>query len=599
VDSDYFGPMPEVRESPARILFTGLMNHPPNVDAACFFARQVLPRIRTAAPEAEFWIVGRDPAPAVSALTTLPGVVVTGVVPDIRPQIAEATLIVVPLRFGSGMRQKILEAWAMEKCVVSTPLGAEGLDARDGQNILLADDADSLAETVTRALRDVDLRDRIRTQGRAVVLAQHHPDPLAARYFEAVTSVAREKQDRADPMRVAIDLRWMRPGHAGGIENLSRSLLDQLLRLDGFNRYTLLLPSEACYDFDLRGRPNVRVTVADGPGRYLRSAVLEGVRFLHRHAGISYWRTPEVETLRRARTLRAEVALSIQGYIHPDIRPLRNVLVVPDIQHEYWPDLFTPRDLNERRTLHNRSAREAAHICAISEFTRQTLIERLGVPPDRITTIHLAADPLFHPDSPARTARARVLEKYGLKQRGYLLFPANTWRHKNHVRVIHAMGILRDLYGLEPLLICTGAPREAHAEVLSTIRQLRLEHVVRFLGYCPPSDMPGLYEGAVALIFPSLFEGFGMPLVEAMWCDCPIVCSNTTSLPEIAGDGALMIDPRSPEEMAHAVNRVLTDDNLRRDLVERGRQRATHFSWTRFALEIVQVLHQVWQDRYR
>jgi glycosyltransferase involved in cell wall biosynthesis len=599
VDSEYFRPMLEVASSTARIVFTGMMNHPPNVDAACFFARTVLPSVRAADPNTEFWIVGRDPTPAVGALAALPGVVVTGAVPDMRPQLAAATVVVVPLRFGSGMRQKILEAWAMEKCVVSTPLGAEGLDARDGENILLATGADALAGAVTSVLADAALRDRIRTRGRAVVLAQHDPGPLAATYWNAVKSVAREKRDRADPMRVAIDLRWMRPGHAGGIENLSRSFLDHLVQLDGFNRYTLLLPSEACRDFDLRGHPNVRVTVVDGLGRYIRSGALESLRVLHRCAGISYWRTREVETLRRAHELRAEVALSMPGYIHPDVRPLRNVLVVPDIQHEYWPDLFSPRDLNERRTLHNRSAREAAHVCAISEFTRRTLIERLGVPPERVTTVYPAASPLFHPDSAARAGSARVLERYGLQPQEYLLFPANTWRHKNHQQVVAAMGILRDLYGLEPLLICTGAPKEAHADVLAAIRRLRLEHTVRFLGYCPPTDMPGLYEGAAALVFPSLFEGFGLPLVEAMWCDCPIVCSNTTSLPEIAGDSALLIDPRSAEDLAHAINRVLTDDVLRRDLVERGRRRAADFSWTTFTLEVVRVLHEVWLDRYR
>src|SRR5206468_11460250 len=128
VDSGYFRPMPGIREQPARILFTGMMAHPPNVDAACFFARAVLPRVQGGIPGAEFWIVGRDPSPAVRALSALPGVVVTGFVSDMRPYIAQATVVVVPLRFGSGMRQKILEAWAMEKCVISTRVGAEGLE---------------------------------------------------------------------------------------------------------------------------------------------------------------------------------------------------------------------------------------------------------------------------------------------------------------------------------------------------------------------------------------------------------------------------------------------------------------------------------------
>ena len=191
-----------------------------------------------------------------------------------------------------------------------------------------------------------------------------------------------------------------------------------------------------------------------------------------------------------------------------------------------------------------------------------------------------------------------ILQRHGLAAGQYLLFPGNTWPHKNHKGAFQALRVLRDAHGLDPLLVCTGSPKEAHAELLSTIEDARLGDRVRFLGYVPMTDMPGLYEGAAALVFPSLFEGFGIPLLEAMWCDCPIVCSNATSLPEVAGDAALLIDPRSPEELAHALGRVLTDDGLRRDLVERGRRRARAFSWNRFVLAVVSALHHARRLQY-
>ena len=400
------------------------------------------------------------------------------------------------------------------------------------------------------------------------------------------------------PLRAVIDLRWMRPGVAGGIENLSRSFLNHLVQLDGFNRYTVLVPAEVRYDFDTRGRSTFTFATVDGPGAYARRAALSAARFLHGRLRVQYWRTPEVETLRRARALGAEVALSVPGYIHPDVVPLTNVLIMPDIQHEYCPEFFSPRELDERRRLYSVSAKRATHICAISEFTRQTLIERLGIPPERVTTTHLAADPIFHPRSAARGDRRRVLDKHGLKSGEYLLFPANTWPHKNHETAFQALRVLRGAYGLDPLLVCTGSPKDAHGELLAKILDARLGDRVRFLGYVPITDMPSLYEGAAALMFPSLFEGFGIPLLEAMWCDCPIVCSNATSLPEVAGDAALLVDPRSPEELAHALNRVLTGGELRRALIERGRQRVKDFSWTKFTLEIVSVLHRTRQLRY-
>jgi glycosyltransferase involved in cell wall biosynthesis len=598
VDGEYFRPMPGIAERPARILFTGMMAHPPNVDAARFFAQEVLPLVQATVPAAEFWIVGREPSPEVRALAARPGVVVTGFVSDMRPYLAQATVVVVPLRFGSGMRQKILEAWAMQKCVVSTRVGAEGLDARHEDNLLLADDAAGLAEAVRRAIQEPALRERIRAHGRALVMTAHHPDTLAGRYYDEVASVLRDKRRAAAPLSAVIDLRWMQPGLAGGIENLSRAFLDEVLRVDASNRYTVLVPAGARYDFDLRARPNFTMMVADGPGRLGRQVLVRAGRRLHRWAGIHYWRTPEVEALHRAARLGAEVALSIPGYIHPDLWPLTNVLIVPDIQHEYRPEFFSPHVLAERRRLYTDSARRAAHICAISEFTRQTLIERLGMRPERVTTTHLAADPLFHPESPARGDPRSVLERYGLKSGQYLLFPGNTWPHKNHRKAFEALRVLREVHGLDPLLVCTGSVKEAHGELLGAIRQLRLDDRVRFLGYRPVTDMPALYEGAAALLFPSLFEGFGLPLLEAMWCDCPIVSSNATSLPEIAGDAALLVDPRSPEELAHALNRVLTDDGLRQALIERGRRRAREFSWAKFTFQVLGALHQARQSRY-
>ena len=400
------------------------------------------------------------------------------------------------------------------------------------------------------------------------------------------------------PLRAVIDLRWMHPGVAGGIENLSRSFLEQLLRLDRSNHYTVLVPAEVRYDFDARDRPNFTFVAADGPGAYARRLALAGARLLRLRLGVQHRWLPEVETPRWARRSGAEVVLSVPGYIHPDVAALPNVLIMPDIQHEYRPDFFSRRELDERRRTYTSSARRAAHICAISEFTRHTLIERLDIPPDRVTTAHLAADPMFHPGSPSRGDSRRVLGEYSLKSGEYLLFPGNTWPHKNHGAAVQALCVLREAYGLEPLLVCTGSPKTAHAELLAQIRGSRLDRRVRFLGYCPTQDMPGLYEGAAALVFPSLFEGFGIPLLEAMWCDCPIVCSNATSLPEIAGDAAVLVDPGSPEALAHAINRVLTDDELRRALIERGRRQVTHFSWAKFTLEIVRVLHEVRQLRY-
>ena len=593
VDCNFFLPMDGIAESPSRIILTGMMDHLPNVDAARFFAIDVLPLIRKKIPGAEFWIVGRTPHPSVISLGALPGVIVSGYVDDIRPYMAQAGVIVVPLRFGSGMRNKILEAWSMKKCVVSTSIGAEGLNYENGRNILIADDAGTFAEKVIQLLGDDVLKNRLRDNGRPIVLENHHPEKLARKFYDAMERTLVEKQHSDDPIHALIDLRWMKPGLAGGIENLSRSFIKHLMECDRSNQYTLHIPTEIKYDFDTRRNQNFQLHLADGPADRLRGLFWLISRAIHRRVKIDYWRSPEVESLRLLRGLNVDVVLSMSGYIFTDMYPMRNVLVVHDLQHEYHPEFFAPDVLEERRRVFGDSIRHADHLIAVSEHTRKTIIETLGIDPKKVTTVHEAADPIFHPQGRRLLEKTKVLHKYGLQDDKYLYFPGNTWPHKNHAGAIEALAILRDRHDVKPLLVVSGAMKESQPALLGKIKKLKLDNQVRFIGYCPPEDMPLLYEGAAMLVYPSFFEGFGIPLVEAMWCDCPIVCSNVSSLPEIAGDAALLVDPNCPEELAGAIHRVLTDEQTRRQLVERGRKQVKKFSWQNYTIETVRILRDV------
>src|SRR5262249_29844820 len=148
-------------------------------------------------------------------------------------------------------------------------------------NILLADGADALAERVVQAIREPGLRERVRAQGRRLVTTDHDPERLAGRYKDAVGGALGESVARDRPLSAVIDLRWMRPGVAGGIENLSRSFVDPLLRLDRYNRYRILVPTEVRYDFDARGADNVRFVRGDGIAASARVAALTALRLLH------------------------------------------------------------------------------------------------------------------------------------------------------------------------------------------------------------------------------------------------------------------------------------------------------------------------------
>jgi glycosyltransferase involved in cell wall biosynthesis len=341
---------------------------------------------------------------------------VTGEVPDVRPLLAAASAVVAPLRFGSGARQKILEAWAMEKSVVATTVGAEGLGGRDGEHLLIADGPEPLARSVVRVLREAGLRDGLRGQGRRLVIERHDPARVAAGYHRRLVEIVAEKAAPEPPLRVALDLRWMVPGRAGGLESVARSFFESLVAWDSRNRYVALVPARCRFDFDLRSRPTCG---SSPPTPCARMCVLpaDPPGAPHRAAWLDAHDSPHVARLDFLHELDAEIAYSFRA--HRGRPPaLRHALLVTDIQHEYHRS-SSPRALRERRELFADGLRRADHVCAISEFTRRTLIERLEYPRGRSRSRPWPRPP---PSSPAR-GRRRCAARGPRPERGYLFFP--------------------------------------------------------------------------------------------------------------------------------------------------------------------------------
>lgn len=380
-------------------------------------------------------------------------------------------------------------------------------------------------------------------------------------------------------MRILLDLRWMKPGYTGGIEIQSRAFLNTLLDIDNSNHFTVLIPSESFFDFDLTGHPNFVFINADGPA-YFYHRLLEKLHLRH----------PDPESLAVAgHVLDCDIAISMAGFTHPDLLKLPTLLVVPDIQHEFFPNNFTTQELASRQHSFNTSIQRARTICAISAFTRQTLIDKLQVPAGKILVTPLAADPrITQPVAPE--IQVSVLQKYSLKP-GYLFYPALTWPHKNHLNLIRGLQLLRDQFGIQMDLVCTGTAKEAQAGIQAAVQASSLADRVHFIGFVPQEDLGSLYRNATALIFPSMFEGFGMPVLEAMACCCPVLCSNAAALPEVAGDAALYFDPQDPMQIAQTVQHFLAKPELRETLVQSGLQRSKHFSWQRFTLQIMQATY--------
>lgn len=253
-----------------------------------------------------------------------------------------------------------------------------------------------------------------------------------------------------------------------------------------------------------------------------------------------------------------------------------SIYVPHDLQHRHHPEFFSLYELRWRETIYRCLAHQAAQVVALTRWGKQDIIEGLGIPPERVRVIGWA--PVLHA---YEHVEDRSLDATRVRLRlatDYAFYPAQTFRHKNHVRLIEALGVLRRR-GLRVPLVCCGRRGDAFPAAVRRIRRLGLEDQVRFLGFVSPAEMQALYHFSRLVVFPSLFEGFGMPVQEAFLAGVPVACSSTTSLPEIAGDAAIMFDPYSVDAIADAIARVWTDRTLASGLVERGRRIVANRSW--------------------
>lgn len=266
------------------------------------------------------------------------------------------------------------------------------------------------------------------------------------------------------------------------------------------------------------------------------------------------------------------------------LMPLRHVpavLTVHDLIFRRLPAHHKPLNrwyLNLTMPLY---CRRAKRIIAVSEHTRQDLITAYGLAPERITVVYEAAESLFHPQ-PAE-AVAAVSACYGLPER-YLLYVGTIEPRKNLTRLLTAFETLH-ADGLTDGLVIAGRKGWLCDDFFARLEQSPARQFVRLPGYIPDEDLPALYAGAQAFVFPSLYEGFGLPVLEAMACGTPVAASCAASIPEIGGDAALYFDPTEVEAITEVVRRLLRDAALREAARARGIARAAHFSWERTAKE--------------
>jgi|ERR1700733_7644120 len=262
------------------------------------------------------------------------------------------------------------------------------------------------------------------------------------------------------------------------------------------------------------------------------------------------------------------------GYNSPLFCGSPFIFTICDLSHIYCPEISTPLIRLYYATIMKRACRRAASIFTISEFTRAQIVEWSGVPPDKICNVGCGVDSSYVPEG----------DFYGLPF-PYLLSVSNRKRHKNELRIVEAFA--RGGFGTEMHFVFTGNPT---AELANCVERHHVSPLVHFMGVVPEKKLPSLYRGAEALVFPSLYEGFGLPILEAMACGTPVVTANTAAMPEVAGDAALLVDPTSVEQIAEAMRRIMSDIPLRNFLREKGQRRAAQFPWTKTACRVREIL---------
>jgi glycosyltransferase involved in cell wall biosynthesis len=308
----------------------------------------------------------------------------------------------------------------------------------------------------------------------------------------------------------------------------------------------------------------------------------------HRPAARVTW-----EQLIQPVALRRERIDLLHGlaFVAPLFSPCPTVITIFDLSFLRFPDAFRRVNRTYLRIFTSLSARRARRVIAISEHTRRDVIHLLGVPAERVDVVYCGVDAAFHPrpatDVQDFRRRRRLPERF-------ILFVGTLEPRKNVRRLIEAYAQMRDL---DVRLVIVGGKGWLYEDVFASVERLGLSNEVLFAGYVPAEELPLWYNAADLFVFPSLHEGFGLPILEAMACGTPVVSSNAASLPEVIGEAGLMVDPKDVEGLAAAMRQVSTDQNLREQLRERSLQQACRFSWEKAARQTIEVYQQALRSR--
>ena len=370
---------------------------------------------------------------------------------------------------------------------------------------------------------------------------------------------------------------------ATGSGQYTRNLLKNLLAIDEEDEFVLIGTEKALGEYESAG---------GGPPRLARH--IGRTPFDHLIADLAKVWFEQLTFPLACRKLEVDLS-HIPYFASPWWLTTKNVVTIHDLIPLILPEYRGALPVRLYTWLVAAAARRAHAVITDSQSSKNDIVQKLGIPSERIRVIYLAADEMFRP-SREREELRRVLGRYQISP-PYILYLGGFDRRKNLETLFQAFAALGDTLRARYQLVIAGRlPRRKDAlfpDPQEMVRNLGLEEEANFIGWVPEEDKPLLYSEASLFVFPSLYEGFGLPVVEAMACGTPVIASNTSSLPELVGEGGLLFDPHDPRELKEAMVALLSDEQLARDLGARGLKRAGDFGWRRTAQETLALYREM------
>jgi glycosyltransferase involved in cell wall biosynthesis len=387
------------------------------------------------------------------------------------------------------------------------------------------------------------------------------------------------------PLRVAIDARLF-SGKSGGIEQVAIGLVDALSHLtDGDEQY-LILAYPLSHDWIApyaKGPCRLLKTTAVHPPPLWKRQLKKFPRIVSASRRARGWLARKSVTLSHSDGTIERAGVDVMHFImqRAFFTKVPSIYHPHDLQHVHLPQFFSPREWAKRDLMLRTFCDQAKLVSCTSSWVKRDLMQQFGLSDGKVAIVELAGALSAYPN-PLSDDLSATRTKYDLPK-DFIFYPAQTWPHKNHLALLEAIALLRDRHGVTPPLVSSGHRTDHFAAIERRAAELNLSAALHFVGFVSPLELRCLYRLCRCVAIPTLFEAASGPMNEAFMAGAPVACSNVTSLPEQAGDSALIFDPHNPADIADALYRLWTDENLRQILIARGKQNVSRFTWSRTA----------------